>query len=144
MLVTLILPARSLDFSWTLRTRLMGSCSERASSLPSTFQGKTWSPHRHVASTLRATSSGSMFLRTPWGNCTHMDSSQPETRTRTKTKTSRLTRTELELCPFIRVADRLGKSQGLVRVARRLGTARLRPGRILCHAEERCKSTIVI
>src|SRR6267142_2626145 len=139
MLVTLILPARSLDFSWTLRTRLMGSCSERASSLPSTFQGKTWSPHRHVASTLRATSSGSMLLRTPWGNCTHMDSSQPETRTRTKT--SRLN-PEPELCPFIRVADRLGKSQGLVCIARRLGTAWLRLGGILCHAEERLQAAL--
>src|SRR5713226_4733793 len=89
----------------------MGSCSERASSLPSTSQGKTWSRHRHAVSTLRATSSGSMYLKTSRGNCTHTDSSQPETRT--KTKTSRLTQTD--------------------------DTARLRSGGILCHAEERCK-----
>jgi len=70
--------ARLLDFSSIQRIRRMGSCSERATSLPSTFQGKTWSRHRHAASTLRATSWGSMFPRTPWGNCTHTGSWQPE------------------------------------------------------------------
>src|SRR5713226_6111125 len=139
MLATLIAPARSSGSLSILRIRLMASCSERASSPPSTFQGQTWSRHRHAVSTLRAISSASMCLKTPWGNCTHTDSSQPGTRTKTKTTTSRLTQTELELCPFIRAGDGLRKVSGLVRVVRRLGTARLRSGGILCHAEERCK-----
>src|SRR5213593_2321434 len=96
MLVTLTPPARLLDFSSILRIRLMGSCSERAPSLPSTFQEKTWSRHRRAASIPKATSSGFMYLKTPQGYPTRTDLSQPETRT--KTKTSRLTRIELELC----------------------------------------------
>src|SRR2546428_739505 len=118
MPATLIAPARLSDFSSTLRKTLMGSCSARASSLPSTFQGQTWFLHRHAVSILRATSSGSMYLKTPQGYRTHTDSSQPETRT--KTTTRRLTRTELELCPFIRAGGRLWESQGLVRVVSRL------------------------
>jgi len=42
MPATLIPPARLSDFLSTLRKTLMGSCSARASSLPSTFQGQTW------------------------------------------------------------------------------------------------------
>src|SRR3954470_7011187 len=107
MLVTLIRLARLLDFSSILRITHMGSCSERASSLPSTFQEKTWSQHRHVVSTLKAKSSGSMYLKTPWGNCTPTDSWQPETSRKTKTTTSRLTPTEGEFFPFIRAGHKV-------------------------------------
>src|SRR6266566_2534108 len=88
MPATLIPPARLSDFLSTLRKTLMGSCSARASSLPSTFQGQTWFRHRHAVSILGATSSGSMYLKTPQGYRTHTDSSQRGTRT--KSKKSRL------------------------------------------------------
>src|SRR6267154_6702817 len=92
MPATLIPLARLSDFLSTLRKTLMGSCSARASSLPSTFQGQTWFRHRHAISILGATSSGSMYLKTPQGYRTHTDSSQRGTRT--KSRKSRLTRTE--------------------------------------------------
>src|SRR5882762_360581 len=68
----------------------MASCSERASSLPSTFQGQTWFRHKHAVSTLRVTSSGSMYLKTPQGYRTRMDLSQPGRPTKTTDRSGQL------------------------------------------------------
>src|SRR2546427_1023078 len=84
MLVTLILRARLWASLPTLRTRHMGSCSQRGSSPRSTFQVETWSPRRHGVLTLRATSSASMFLEMPRAYRTRTDSSQPGTETKTR------------------------------------------------------------
>jgi hypothetical protein len=95
-------------FCWGIRTQPpnpRGTCSARASSPRSTFPGQTWFRHRHAVSILRATSSGSMYLKTPQGYRTHTDSSQPETRT--KTTTSRLIRPEPESIPLMRIHVRV-------------------------------------